>query len=106
MVVSNNLKLDCPVREGDVLVELESRNERLQLEEERVRLAAIDPQARSLREEIAAEERALGDAGAEDQAALGEARDQLDAAQTTARFSAEQLQSMERPKADGAGAEL
>ena len=106
MVISSNLKLDRPVREGDVLVELESRNERLQLEEERVCLTGIDPQLRSLREEIAAEERALGDAGAEGQAALGEARAQLDAAQTAARFSAEQLRSMERLKAEGQVAEI
>jgi len=106
VVISSSLALDRPVRAGDVLVELESKTERLQLEEERVRLTGIGPQIQSLRDEIAADERALEDAKKEGQAALGEARAQLDAAQTTARFSAEQLKSMERLKAEGQVAEI
>ena len=106
VVISSSLALDRPVRAGDVLVELESKTERLQLEEERVRLTGIGPQLQSLREEIAADERALADARKEGQAALGEARAQLDAAQTAARFSAEQLKSMERLKAEGQVAEI
>jgi len=106
VVISNSLALDRPVRMGDVLVELESKAERLQLDEERVRLAGIAPQLQSLREETAAEERALADARKEGQAALGEGRAQLDAAQTAARFSGEQLRSMERLKAEGQVAEI
>jgi multidrug resistance efflux pump len=106
VVISSSLALDRPVRAGDVLVELESKTERLQLEEERVRLTGIGPQLQSLRDEIAAEERALADARKEGQAALGEARAQLDGAQTAARFSAEQLKSMERLKAEGQVAEI
>ena len=106
VVISSSLSLDRPVRAGDVLVELESRTERLQLEEERVRLAGMGPQVQSLRDEIAAEERALADARQEGQAALGEARAQLDAAETAARFSGEQLKSMERLKAEGQVAEI
>ena len=106
VVISSTLTLDRPVHAGDVLVELESRTERLQLEEERVRLAGIGPQSQSLREEIAAEERALADARREGQSALGEARAQLDAAETAARFSGEQLKSMERLKAEGQVAEI
>src|SRR2546426_2434067 len=106
VVISSSLSLDRPVRAGDVLVELESRTERLQLEEERVRLAGMGPQVQSLRDEIAAEERALSDARQEGQAALGEARAQLDAAETAARVSGEQLKSMERLKAEGQVAEI
>src|SRR2546428_3014622 len=62
VVISSSLSLDHPVRAGDVLVELEARTERLQLEEERVRLAGGGPEGRPGRGENAAGERAPGGA--------------------------------------------
>src|SRR2546428_2372028 len=74
VVISSSLSLDHPVRAGDVLVELESRTERLQLEEERVRLAGIGPPVQSLRDQISAEKKALAGGRQGRKGALGERR--------------------------------
>jgi multidrug resistance efflux pump len=106
VIVKNTLALDRQVKEGDVLVELEAKPERLQLEEERVRLAGVAPQLESARQEIAAEEKALANSREEGAAALAEGRAQLDAARTTAKFAAEQFKSVERLKSEGQVAEI
>jgi multidrug resistance efflux pump len=51
-VAATILELDARVETGAVLVELESTAERLQMEEERARIAAIEPQLRALEAEI------------------------------------------------------
>jgi membrane fusion protein (multidrug efflux system) len=56
-----NLTVGARVREGDVLVELESDGERLALQEAQARVAALGPEIAAVRSEIAAEERAIED---------------------------------------------
>ena len=57
-ITSHGLVLGRKVSTGEVLVELESEGERLRVEEEQARLAALPPRLESLRQETAAEERA------------------------------------------------
>src|SRR5438128_2012384 len=57
-VTATYLQVGRMVRPGETLVELDSSPERLQVSEERTRLAAIAPQVDSLRRQIAAEEQA------------------------------------------------
>ncbi|MDQ2899911.1 MAG: HlyD family efflux transporter periplasmic adaptor subunit [Acidobacteriota bacterium] len=54
-VVSARLSLGRQIHAGDVLVELESETERLNLQEERARLAALAPQLNALNAEIGAQ---------------------------------------------------
>ena len=52
-VETTNLVLGRQVRAGEILVELDSNAERLQVQEERRRLAGLSPQIASLRDQIA-----------------------------------------------------
>jgi membrane fusion protein (multidrug efflux system) len=52
-VETTNLVLGRQVRAGEILVELDSNSERLQVQEERRRLAGLSPQIASLRDQIA-----------------------------------------------------
>jgi multidrug resistance efflux pump len=57
-VVASTLALDREVQAGEVLVELDADTQKLQLSEESTRLLALRPQAASVEEQIAAEQRA------------------------------------------------
>src|SRR5205814_10637482 len=57
-VISSRLVLGQAVEAGDVLAELDANPERLQIAEERTRLAALDPQRKALDEETASIEEA------------------------------------------------
>jgi multidrug resistance efflux pump len=59
LIVETNLELGHSVHIGDVLIELESKSQRLELGEQRAKLAALAPELKSLRGEIVAEEKAL-----------------------------------------------
>jgi len=58
-VVVSHLLLGREVEAGDVLIEIDSRSEQLQIGEERARLRVVAPQIESLQSEAAATERAL-----------------------------------------------
>jgi membrane fusion protein (multidrug efflux system) len=60
-IVETSLELERPVHVGEMLVELDSKSQRLELDEQRARIAALAPQLTRLRSEIAAEEKALTD---------------------------------------------
>ncbi len=55
-LISSGLVLGKTVHAGDVLAELESKSERLSLEEERTRLATLEPQLDALRAQMQSEE--------------------------------------------------
>jgi len=57
-VVEAGLVIGREVKQGEILVELDSASERLQIAEERSRQAALGAQIEALREQIAAEDRA------------------------------------------------
>lgn len=106
-VVSAPLAIGQQVRAGDVLVELDAGSERLRLQEERSRLAAIAPRVASLKKEIAA----LGIALANDRGAAeaavgaaryrsGEARASLEFAEENARRLKEESDAGSMPQMD------
>ena len=73
-VQATYLVLGREVQAGDVLVELDADTQRLQLEEERARLAALIPQISELRAESTAEEAAQHEDQQAGQVALNQAR--------------------------------
>src|SRR5712692_3604000 len=73
-VVASHLVLGRMVRAGDILVDLDSKPERLQLAEERTRLQAAAPQIGALREEAAATAQSRGREQQSTQVAQEEAR--------------------------------
>ncbi len=100
------LLLGQEVQAGDVLVELEVDAQRLRLEEERTRLAALAPEPAVLRDEIRAEEAAQR----EEQQAGQLARDQAHArhreAEAAAQLGAQEAERMGRLFARAYVAEL
>jgi membrane fusion protein (multidrug efflux system) len=106
-VVSAPLAIGQQVRAGAVLVELDAGSERLRLQEERSRLAAIGPRIASLKKEIAA----LGIALANDRGAAeaaveaaryrsGEARAVLEFAEENARRLRQESDAGSMPQMD------
>ena len=81
------LTLGRRVERGDVLVELESETERLQVEEEKARLGAFTSRREALRGQIAAEERAWPDEQKTASLAVAEARARQREADAAAQFA-------------------
>jgi multidrug resistance efflux pump len=86
-VVATHLALDREVKAGEVLVELDSGAQHLQLTEEQTQLASTNPQIHSLEEEIASEEQALEQDQQSAKDALEEARAHAREAEAGAAFA-------------------
>jgi multidrug resistance efflux pump len=105
-VRATHLTLGWKVQGGDVLVELDADAQRLQLEEERTRLATLIPQPAELHAEIGAEEAAQhGDEQAA-QVALGQARARHREAEAAVQLSGQEAERMARLHARAYVAEL
>lgn len=104
-IVATHLRLGKEVQADDVLVELEPDIQQHQVEEERSRLAALDPQLEALRQEVSVETRALGQSRQASQAAVAEARAQFREAESLARLAEQESERSARLHAGGLLAE-
>jgi len=86
-VVGTHLVLGRNVLAGDLLVELESENEQLQLKEEKTRLETFRRRLEALREQITAEEQAWPEEQNAAVLAVTEARARQREAEATAQFT-------------------
>lgn len=91
-VVASNLAIGRDVREGEVLVKLDADAQKLQLSEERTRMAAVGPQIDSIEDQIAAEEKAAQNEKNSSVVALNEARAHYREAEAAAKFSANEAE--------------
>ena len=89
-VARSALVLGARVKAGDLLVEFDTSAERLQVEEERARLVALNAEVEASRRQIDAEARAGEQERKSSQVAAEEARASLSQAEAAARFGAEQ----------------
>lgn len=105
-VASTSLAIGREVKEGEVLAELETKEQQLQLSEESARLASIAPQIAALEAEVASEQRAVGEARQAGRVALDEARARIDEAESSARFAEEEARRLKGLYAEGVIAEL
>jgi membrane fusion protein (multidrug efflux system) len=105
-VVATHLALGREVRDGEVLVELETESQRLQREEEHTRLAALTRQLEALRVEVTTSARALTEAQQAAPVVLDEARAQSQEALARAQFATEEATRSTRLHASGLLAEL
>jgi membrane fusion protein (multidrug efflux system) len=100
-VVRNLLALGTPVKQGDVLVELDAATERLALAEVNARTAGAGAQVEALRAELEAE----GEARRTDQegtlSALEEARARYQEAETGANLAADEARRLDELHAGG-----
>jgi membrane fusion protein (multidrug efflux system) len=90
-VIVTHLHLGQEVQARDVLVELETAVQQLQLDEERTRADAVTRQLVSLREEVAIAQRAFSEAGHAARVALDEARAKFREASASARFAGDEV---------------
>lgn len=105
-VIKTNLAIGREVQAGEVLVELESDSQRLQLIEEEARVAAVSAQLAALRDQTVAERQVQTETRAAAPVALDEAKARYDEAVAIARAAAEEHKRLARLRADGLVAEL
>ncbi len=93
-VVKTNLVLDQTVHAGDLLIELETRAEQLQLKEEQSKISAFTSQLDCLHKEIAAEELALKWSRKAGRVALQEAKAKQREMQVAAQLTSEKAKRL------------
>lgn len=99
-VTGEHLSIGREVKQGDVLVELDSTPDRLQLEEEQSRLAAGEQEIAALEQQIGVEEKARADEQRTAAAAVEVARDKAREAAEVADHAAAEAQRMEQLRAE------
>jgi multidrug resistance efflux pump len=105
-IVATHLALGREVQAGDVLVELESNVQQLELEAERTRLAAVTAQLDGIRQELMAEEEAQRQERQSAPAALNEARARYREAEVAARAAQEEAGIYTRMQERGLASQL
>ena len=105
-VMSTHLKVGLEVKAGDVLLELETEAQRLQLNEEQARVAGLAAQLEALSGQSSAEQQMQNETRQAAPVALDEARARLAEAEAGARASADEAGRIERVYAHGLIAEV
>ena len=100
-VVGTHLSIGREVHEGEVLVELDSTAEQIEIAEERARLASLAPQIRALREQSAAEDEARVQENAASRSAAQQAIAGVREAEAPARFAEGDEDRMRQLLAEG-----
>lgn len=100
-IAATTLRLGREVVEGEVLVELETGGQRLQVQEERTKLMALGPQIAALRQETGAQERARGEERIVSHVAGEQAGAQLREAGILSKLADEEAGRAKRLRAEG-----
>jgi membrane fusion protein (multidrug efflux system) len=100
-VVETRLALGREVQRGEVLVEFDTMEQRLQIAEELTRVRAIDRQVAALRSELAAGQQAAAETRQTAPVAIAEAQARYEEAQALARAGHEETQRISRLHAEG-----
>ncbi|MEK7829577.1 MAG: HlyD family efflux transporter periplasmic adaptor subunit [Acidobacteriota bacterium] len=105
-VTATNLKVGREVKAGDVLVELETESQRLQLVEEQARITALTAQLAALRGQSTAEQQVQTETRGAAPVAQDESRAKLEEAEAASRAAADESRRYERLLADGLIADM
>lgn len=100
-VIRNTLRVGAHVRRGDLLVELDSAPQALELRELQVRIEGFAPELARLRAELAAEQRASVEERRVSDVTGAEARSRLQAATADAQFANAELGRVQTLQASG-----
>jgi len=104
-VVTSHLVLGQEVQSGEILVELDSTTQRLELAEERARLAALLPQIAALMKEVEAIKHAIDQEKGASATALRQVQAQTREGEALARFAEEEAGRLSRLRTEGLIAE-
>jgi membrane fusion protein (multidrug efflux system) len=105
-VIRTSLAIGREVQAGEVLVEMESDDQRLQLIEEEARAAALAAQLAALRGQTTAERRVQSETQAAAPVAIDEAKARYDEAVAVARAASEEYRRLAGLRAEGLVSEL
>ncbi|HVF88899.1 MAG TPA: HlyD family efflux transporter periplasmic adaptor subunit [Blastocatellia bacterium] len=105
-VAAVHMTVGREVRAGDLLAEIDSQGERLQLGEARALLAGISPQLAALRDEIKAEASGQREQLQSGQAGIDEASKEFEEAEAAARLARTEAERLERLYASGVVSEI
>jgi membrane fusion protein (multidrug efflux system) len=100
-LVVSHLTLGSEVHAGDVLLELESKSERLSLEQEAVHRASLEPQLRALRTQLASEGRGRSEEETVLTVSTSGAESQYRQAEAQAALAGEEAARAERLRREG-----
>jgi multidrug resistance efflux pump len=100
-LVMSHLALGSEVHAGDVLLELESKSERLSLEQEAVHRASLEPQLRALRTQLASEGRGRSEEETVLTVSTSGAESQYRQAEAQAALAGEEAARAERLRREG-----
>ncbi|MCI0392669.1 MAG: HlyD family efflux transporter periplasmic adaptor subunit [Acidobacteria bacterium] len=105
-VTATNMKVGREVKAGDVLIELETESQRLQLAEEEARVAALRGQLAALDGQAAAEQQVQTESRQAAPVAIDESRARLEEAEAGARAADDEARRFEALRANGLIAEV
>lgn len=105
-VTATHLKVGREVKAGDVLIELETESQRLQLAEEQARVAALRGQLAPLDGQASAQQQVQTETRQAAPVAIDESRARLEEAEAGARAAADEARRFELLRADGLIAEV
>ena len=91
-IVTTRLRVGQHVSHGDVLLELDSMSEQLQLREAEVSMRGLEPQLSKLRAQIAAEESMRSGETASGKSSVREAASRIREAQIAAQYAGQDLE--------------
>jgi membrane fusion protein (multidrug efflux system) len=100
-IVKTNLSVGKEVRRGDILVEIDSESDQLELRQEQVRAGGLSPELERLRSQMAAEERAQADDRQAARAASEEAANKIREAETAAKYADLELERVGKLQEQG-----
>ena len=100
-VIDTYLAVGREVHKGDLLIELESEDERLRLDEANKQVATLAPQLGALRDEVRAEEAAQKEQLMAAQIAIDQARSHLEEAKASVQLAEDEAARIARLRADG-----
>jgi multidrug resistance efflux pump len=95
-IVATNLRVGQPVQRGELLVELDSMPQQLQLSEAQVQEQGLEPQLSRLRRQIEAEQGARGEDGQSARLSAREAQNRVSEAEMSARLAEQDLERARR----------
>lgn len=105
-VTAIHLAVGQEVRQGDLLVEFESEDEKLRMNEAGKQLSAFPPQLNALRDEVAAEEAARKEQIKAAQIAIDQARSQLEEARASVQLAEDEARRAEQLRVNGLVSEV
>lgn len=105
-VTAIHMAVGQEVRRGDLLIEFESEDEKLRLDEASKQLSALTPQLGALRDEVAAEEAARKEQIKAAQIAIDQARSHLEEAKASVQLAEDESKRIERLQANGLVSEV